>query len=121
MAVARSDNVTGADNQQGRPDSNLCHYIAGFVDGEGSFHVAIQMNPSTKLKWQIVPEFHVSQHAASKNVLDLLRHVFDCGYVKPNHRLNSKDETFVFVVRSRFDLANKVIPFFREYLLRTSK
>ena len=121
MTVACSDNVTGADNQQGRPDSNLCNYIAGFVDGEGSFHVAIQMNPSTKLKWQIVPEFHVSQHAASRNVLDLMCHAFDCGYVKPNHRLNSKDETFVFVVRSRLDLANKVIPFFREYSLRTSK
>ena len=90
-----SENATGADNQQGRPDSNLCHYIAGFVDGEGSFHVAIQKNPTVKLKWQIVPEFHVSQHESSKHVLDLMCDVFNCGYVKPNHRLNPNDETSV--------------------------
>jgi hypothetical protein len=57
----------GADNQQGRPDeSGLAHYIAGFVDGEGSFHVAVQRNASVKTKWQLVPEFHVSQHESSK-------------------------------------------------------
>ena len=121
MTTACSENATGADNQQGRPDSNLGHYIAGFVDGEGSFHVAIQKNPTVKLKWQIVPEFHVSQHKTSRNVLDLMCNVLDCGYVKPNHRTNPDDETFVFVVRSRSDLASKVIPFFREYRLRTSK
>src|ERR1043165_9547942 len=37
------DNAPGADNQQERLDP----YIAGFVDGEGSFHVAVQRNPST--------------------------------------------------------------------------
>ena len=121
MMATCSDNVTGADNQQGRPGSNLGHYIAGFVDGEGSFHVAIQRNPSVKLQWQIVPEFHVSQHESSKEVLDLMCNVFECGYVKPNHRTNPNDQTFAFVVRSRKDLVAKVIPFFREYRLRTSK
>ena len=29
--------MTSADNQQERPDEGLCQYIAGFVDGEGSF------------------------------------------------------------------------------------
>ena len=32
----------GAENQQERPIESLSHYIAGFVDGEGCFHVAIQ-------------------------------------------------------------------------------
>ncbi|HEY5644074.1 MAG TPA: LAGLIDADG family homing endonuclease, partial [Woeseiaceae bacterium] len=106
---------------QGRPDSNLGYYIAGFVDGEGSFHVAIQKNSSVKLKWQLVPEFHVSQHVSSRNVLDLMKITFGCGYVKPNHRANPDDETYAYVVRSREDLATKVIPFFREFGLRTSK
>jgi hypothetical protein len=111
----------GAENQQGRPDSNLANYIAGFVDGEGSFHVAIQRNPSTKASWQLVPEFHVSQHVSSKDVLELMRDTLKCGYVKANHRHNPNDETYVFVVRSRSDLSAKVIPFFREFQLRTSK
>jgi hypothetical protein len=115
------DNAMGAGNQQGRPDPNLAHYIAGFVDGEGSFHVAIQRNPSVRTKWQLVPEFHVSQHESSMEVLHLLRDSFSCGYVKPNHRGNPKDVTWAFVVRSRHDLTTKVIPFFREYRLRTAK
>ncbi len=112
----------GAGNQQGRPvDSGLAYYVAGFVDGEGSFHVAVQRNPTVRTLWQIVPEFHVSQHEASRQVLDLIRGVFGCGHIRPNHRGNSRDVTWVYVVRSRRDLATKVIPFFRRYRLRTEK
>ena len=121
MKTTRSENAMGAGNQQGRLDSNLANYTAGFVDGEGSFHVAVQRNPSVKTKWQIVPEFHVSQHESSKNVLEFMRDTLDCGYVKANHRTNPSDETLVFVVRSRSDLVTKIIPFFREYELRTTK
>ena len=74
-----------------------------------------------KTKSQLVPEFHVSQHESSKEVLDLMRDTFNCGYVKPNHRYNPVDRTYVYVVRSRSDLATKIIPFFREFQLRTSK
>src|SRR5947207_13700539 len=46
-----SDNPSGADNQQERPSPSnwldaippdLGHYVAGFVDGEGSFNVPIR-------------------------------------------------------------------------------
>ena len=110
----------GAGNQQGRPDEGLCHYVAGFVDGEGSFHVAVQKNPSTRWKWQVIPEFHVSQNDGNQHVLELIRKILGCGYLKPNHR-NSRDRTYVLVVRDRTDLTTKVVPFFRKYQLRTTK
>ncbi len=110
----------GAGNQQGRPDEAICHYAAGFVDGEGSFHVAVQRNPSTRWKWQVIPEFHVSQNDGNQHVLELIRSVLGCGYLKPNHR-NSRDKTYVLVVRDRTDLVTKVVPFFRKYQLRTTK
>ena len=46
-----SDNPRGADNQQERPGSthwldalpdDLGHWVAGFVDGEGSFNIPIR-------------------------------------------------------------------------------
>ena len=111
----------GADNQQGRPNPNLAHYISGFVDGEGSFHVAVQRNSTVKTVWQVVPEFHVSQHEDNKHVLELIQNYLSCGYIKPNHRTNLRDVTWAYVVRSRDDLMEKVIPFFRAYPLRTSK
>src|SRR5437870_2178941 len=111
-----SDNVSGAVNQQERLDA----YIAGYVDGEGSFHVAIQRNPSTKNGWQLVPEFHVSQSAERRQVLDLIMQRLDCGRIQPNHR-RSKDTTLVFVVRDRQDLLTKVIPFFQTQPLLSGK
>jgi hypothetical protein len=119
MASKVGDNAMGAGNQQGRSDA-LGHYVAGFVDGEGSFHVAVQRNPSTRWKWQVVPEFHVSQNDGNQRVLELVKQVLGCGYVKPNHR-NSNDRTYVLVVRDRTDLATKVVPFFRTYELKTTK
>ena len=119
MASKVGDNAMGAGNQQGRPDA-LCHHVAGFVDGEGSFHVAVQRNPSTRWKWQVIPEFHVSQNDGNQHVLSLVQQVLGCGYIKPNHR-NSRDRTFVLVVRDRTDLATKVVPFFRKYQLETTK
>lgn len=113
--------MLGADNQQGSSDRDLCNYIAGFVDGEGSFHVAIQRSAFVSLGWQVIPEFHVSQHESSRNVLELIQRVLGCGNLKPNHRHNPKDKTWVLVVRSRKDLLNKVIPFFEKFKLRTVK
>jgi hypothetical protein len=111
-----SDNASGAVNQQERLDP----YIAGFVDGEGSFHVAVQRNPSTRLGWQFVPEFHVSQDAGRAEVLYLIRERFGCGYIRENHR-GSRDTTLVYVVRRRDDLLTMVIPFFERNPLVSSK
>jgi hypothetical protein len=111
-----SDNASSAVNQQERLDP----YIAGFVDGEGSFHVAVQRNPSTRLGWQLVPEFHVSQDAQRPEVLDLIRERLGCGNIRENHR-GSRDTTLVLVVRRREDLIDKVIPFFEREPLISGK
>jgi hypothetical protein len=97
------------------------HYIAGFVDGEGSFHIAFQRNSDVKIGWQAVPEFHVSQNVSSRNVLEAIRARLDCGIIKANHRGSRNDRTHVLVVRNREDLALKVIPFFDRYQLHTVK
>src|SRR4051812_9876993 len=102
-----SKNPSSADNQQERLDA----YIAGFVDGEGSFHVAICRNNGTRAGWQLVPEFHVSQNAERREVLDLIVRRFDCGHIRENHRA-SRDTTLVYVVRKREHLLTRVIPFF---------
>ena len=110
------DNATGAVNQQERLDA----YIAGYVDGEGSFHEAVQRNQTTRAGWQLVPEFHVSQHRERREVLDLIASRLGCGSIRPNHR-GSRDSTLVFVVRNRADLIHKVIPFFERQPLLSSK
>jgi hypothetical protein len=106
--------VQGADNQQERLDG----YIAGYVDGEGSFSVTVNRNPTSRFKLQLVPEFHVSQNGDRREVLDLIQKRLDCGYIKRNGR---KDQVMVFVVRRRQDLIMRVIPFFERTPLISSK
>ena len=106
--------MQGADDQQER----LGGYIAGYVDGEGSFSVTVNRNPTSKFKLQLVPEFHVSQNGDRREVLDLIKRRLSCGYIKRNGR---KDQVMVFVVRRRQDLLTKVIPFFERTPLISSK
>jgi LAGLIDADG endonuclease len=110
------DNAPGAANQQERLDA----YLAGFVDGEGSFHVAVCRNEGTRAGWQLVPEFHVSQSPERRQVLDLLQRRLGCGRIQENHR-GSRDTTLVFVVRRRRDLLDRVISFFETQPLLSSK
>ena len=118
----QGNKVLSADNQQGRLHSRLKPwYVSGFVDGEGSFHIAVYKDPRMATGWKIIPEFHVSQRISSRQVLDALVPFFRCGYVKENHRTNPQDSTYVYVVRDRNDLLTKIIPFFSVYKLCTEK
>jgi hypothetical protein len=119
-----SENPTGGwsivatpDNQQER----LSDYLSGYVDGEGSFHVAVQRNPSTRFGWQLVPEFHVSQDRHRASVLHLLQAHLGCGYIKANAKRGSRDQCLVLVVRKRTDLLEKVIPFFESHPILSEK
>jgi LAGLIDADG endonuclease len=105
------------DNQQER----LGDYLSGYVDGEGSFHVAIQRNPSTKFGWQLVPELHVSQNPERGSILALLQKHLECGRIQPNAREGGNDTSLVFVVRNRQDLVGKVIPFFEKHPILSEK
>ena len=111
------DNAPGAANQQERLDA----YLAGFVDGEGTFHVAVCRSSSTRAGLQLVPEFHVSQNPERRQVLDLLR---------ATTRLRSDPREPSWVTRHhaglrgperRLDLLTQVIPFFEAKPLLSSK
>ena len=110
-----------ADHQQERPDEGLCQYVAGFVDGEGSFHVAVQRSRFTRVGIQVIPEFHVSQNRQRAEVLELIQKALGCGYIKANHPGSQRDQTVVLVVRNRQDLVERVVPFFERFPLRSSK
>ncbi len=117
-----SNKVVSADNQQERLEKRIHPwYITGFVEGEGTFHVALYHDPRMKFGIKIIPEFHVNQSYLRINTLQEIQRYFECGYIKENHKNRIKDVTYVYVVRDRNDLQKKIIPFFHRYPLLSDK
>ena len=109
-----------ADNQQERLET--IGWIVGFVDGEGCFSVSIIRNSTTKLKYQVFPEFVVTQGAKSISSLKELQTYFRCGTIVENKRKdNHRESLYKYCVRSIKDLKENVIPFFEKHKLRTAK
>jgi len=118
-----SENPFGADNQQERPSSSnwldriecdLGNWVAGFVDGEGSFNVPIRRERDRGLPWRVSLSFNVSQ--IGEEAPQLLRDVFGVGTIR-----GRSDGVFYFEVTKPTDLEQRVFPFFERFKLRSPK
>lgn len=114
-------NSSSADNQQVSKKTVHDDYFSGFVDGEGCFYIGFSKRKDLPMKWQILTEFHVSQNPGSKNVLESLHKRLGCGYLKPNHPGDISDRTWILIIKDKNDLREKVIPFFDNHPLQTTK
>jgi hypothetical protein len=121
-----SDNPWSADNQQERLIQ--IGWVIGFVDGEGCFSIGLirqqdrQGRIGYKTGYQVWHEFAVTQGAQSIASLQLLQRFFGVGQVVVNNRHdNHKTALYRYVVRKREDLAQRIVPFFQQYPLQTSK
>jgi hypothetical protein len=97
------------------------NYLAGFADGEGCFYVGVHPTTNVTLGLQVIPEFHVSQNGERISVLELFVEVLGCGTIKKNASADSRDKTYVLVVKRHDDLYNRVLPFFQRFPLRSEK
>ncbi len=115
-----SKKAASADNQQER--LKMIGWIVGYVDGEGCFSVSLFRNKTTKFGWQVFPEFVVTQGEKSKKSLEILIKFFKCGKVFVNKRYDDHNENvYRYCVRSKKDLTEIIIPFFRNNQLKTAK
>jgi hypothetical protein len=118
-----SDNPSGADNQQERPkqpnwleeiEHDLGNWVAGFVDGEGSFNVPFRRERDRGLPWRVSLSFNVSQ--IGEELPRVLREVFGVGTVR-----GRRDGIFYFEVTRPTELRDRVFPFFERFPLRSAK
>lgn len=102
--------MNSADNQQERLiKENLGFFLAGFVEGEGSFNISLRKKIDYKVRWQVVLSFNVSQK--DPTILKLLQSQLHCGIIKTRKR----DGLRSFDVTNPKDITQKVIPFFQKY------
>ena len=116
-----------AENQQERL-SEFRGWVIGFVDGEGCFSIGLVRQPDRagrrgyRTGYQVSHDFVVTQGASSAACLTELREFFGVGKVYVNRRFdNHREHLLRYSVHRRDDLLERIIPFFRQYPLRTAK
>jgi hypothetical protein len=97
-----------------RIPSDLGHYIAGFVDGEGSFNVPIRREQDRRLAFRVGLSFNVSQ--VGEELPELLKLTFGVGTTR-----SRPDGVWYFEVTKLVDLEERVFPFFDRFRLRGPK
>ena len=127
LGVYHGDNVTSAENQQERL-IEFRGWVIGFVDGEGCFSIGFVRQPSRadrvgyKTGVQVTPRFTVTQGVQSLNCLEELKSFFGVGRIYINQRHdNHKENLGQYIVASRSQLVETIIPFFERHPLRTAK
>ena len=91
-------------------------WVVGFVDGEGCFHVDLNVHAEMPAGHQVLPEFTVVHHERDIQILYALKAFFGCGVVRRNH-----GDRMAYRVRSKEHLLRKILPFFMAHPLKTKK
>ena len=96
----------------------LAIYISGYSDGEGCFCVSFCKRPKNiKVGFEVKPSFAVGQNYDRREVLDLMKDYFDCGFI----RRDWGDKTLKYEIRSLDNLVEKIIPHFTKYPIKSAK
>ena len=98
------------------------NYIAGFVDGEGSFCVGISRHKTLRRGIEIHPLFEIEVRADDRRILERILltigcgKIYDCSYERYGWQPHSK-----YKVGSTKELEEFVIPFFDQHRLQAKK
>ena len=95
------------------PD-RIGYYFAGFVDGEGSFHLSFRRRHDYKLPWKVSLCLNVSQK--DKVILALLKRHLKCGTIR-----YKSDDVWMFEVNNLIAIHENVIPFFKQFGFLSAK
>lgn len=87
---------------------HLGWYIAGFVDGEGSFNVSFRPRNDYRNPWKVSLCFNVSQK--DKVILAVLKRYIKCGTLR-----SRPDGVWYYEVNNFNAICSNVIPFFNRF------
>ena len=104
MSMFRADQV---------PDA-IGYYFAGFVDGEGSFHLTFRRRRDYTMPWKVSLCLNVSQK--DKVILALLKRHLQCGTIR-----YKSDDVWMYEVNNLDAIRQNVIPFFRRFQFLSAK
>jgi hypothetical protein len=97
--------------------SNINHWMAGFVSGEGCFFIHTSKSKTHKLGISVALNFFVVQNIRDSYLLASFAKIFGCG----SFNIVEKSGIINFSVRNISDITDKIIPFFEEYNIQGVK
>lgn len=103
-----------AISRKGLSSEKLGFFLAGFVEGEGSFNVSLRRKADYKVNWQVVMSFNVSQK--DPTLLYLLKQELGCGIIK----VRKIDNLYSLDITNPQDVIQKVIPYFQKYPVQSA-
>ena len=112
QAISRKDQ-NAVFNAEQIPDA-IGYYFAGFVDGEGSFHLTFRRRQDYKLPWKVSLCLNVSQK--DRVILALLKRHLQCGEIR-----YKSDDVWMYEVNNLNAIRSNVIPFFRRFGFLSAK
>ena len=106
--------MSGADNQQERLSRTEARrwFLAGVVEGEGSWCLSIKKHPTHPLSFYVQPEFFIYQHRLRRELLEMAQEILRCGRIWPKP---GDPDVLVFAGNSRANISARVLPFMRRY------
>ena len=93
---------------------HIGYYLAGFADGEGSFHVSFRPRNGTSQPWKVSLCFNVSQK--DRVILALFKRHLKCGTLR-----SRPDGVWYYEVNNLNAIVNHVIPFFERFGFLSAK
>lgn len=93
------------------------HYLGGFLEGEGSLMVGVKKGKYCKFGAYLDPAFNVTQHVNG------VKHLYECLCFFGTGRIRYKsgsNATLVYEIDTRQSLQEKLVPFYREYVIPSS-
>lgn len=105
----------GGANQQERLSGTEAErwFLAGLIEGEGSFSVSIKFHRGTRYGVLVDPEFFIYQHVAGRSLLEMARRIFGTGRIYPKP---GSPQVLVFCIDARQSLRERVVPFLFKYV-----
>jgi hypothetical protein len=101
------------------PQERLSHteaekwFLAGFIEGEGSYCASIKTQASSRFGLFVDPEFYLYQHEHGRALLERAQRMFNTGRIT---RKVGNEVVLVFCIDARRILKERVIPFLLEYV-----
>ena len=93
---------------------NIGYYLAGFVDGEGSFNVSFRPRNDYKLPWKVSLCFNISQR--DPVILAQFKRHLQCGTMRQR-----RDGVWYYEVNNLVPILENVIPFFERFGFLSAK